>query len=223
MKPKAAQPNTAIIFDFDGTIADSFAIVFLEVVQTVTKRPPLTSEEIEELRSSSMKAALKKLGIKPWQVPLFVMKGRREVGARMERIHAFDGMPDVLKDLASHHSVYILSTNSQENITAFLKKYQVSEYITRIYGDIGLAGKAKALKKLLATETLSPRDCVYVGDEIRDIEAAKKAGLRCIAVSWGYNNADALRLYEPDGMVDSPQDLLKAIDELKAWCVVFIT
>ncbi|HVQ44374.1 MAG TPA: HAD-IA family hydrolase [Candidatus Saccharimonadia bacterium] len=205
----------AIIFDFDGTIADSFDM-FIEVMMVLLRRTqPLTAAQIEDLRQSSTREVIKKLGIKPWQIPRLMLKGRREMSARMERVQAFDGLPEALRELSSQYSLYILSTNSEENIATFLKKYQLGNNIDRIYGNIGLMGKAKGLKKLPQQASLDRADCVYVGDETRDIEAARQAGMSCIAVGWGYNGAEALRSFAPDALAETPGALLEIIRGLK--------
>lgn len=207
MKPSSAHSKKVIIFDFDGTVADSFDI-FLEALAVVIKRSqPFTIEETNDLRRSSIKEIIKKLGIKPWQMPLVLVKGRREINNRMERVQVFGGIPEALKKLASRYSIYILSTNSEENIASFLKKHQIDSYIARIYGNIGLMGKAKSLKKLQKKEALRTADCLYIGDETRDIEAARKVGLKCVAVKWGYGNPDTLESYSPDALVDTPRSL----------------
>ena len=54
---------------------------------------------------------------------------------------------------------------------------------------------------------LSKSDVYFVGDEVRDIEAGKKAGIKTIAVSWGYNTKDALAKEQPDYIIDTPLDL----------------
>jgi len=203
-----------IIFDFDGTIADSFEI-FLEALNTVTRRSrPLTASEVEDLRRSSTKQIIKKLGIKPWQLPVLITKGRREISARMERVAAFTGIPEALKELSTRYGIYILSTNSEENIATFLRKYGLTNDIRGIYANIGLLGKAKGLKRLQKKEALNIIDCVYVGDETRDIEAARGVGMKTVAVRWGYGNPDTLRSYMPYALADTPQSLASILSEM---------
>lgn len=196
----------AIILDFDGTIADSFDI-FLEALAATLRRPPLPAEQVAMLRNIPTKEIIKHLKVKPWQLVAMITQGRREITARMDRVRAFEGMPEVIQELALHHSLYILSTNSGPNIAGFLKKYRLTSAITRVYGNVGLMGKVSGLKKLIKQERLDPAECVYVGDETRDIEAARKVGISCVAVAWGYNHPAALRSYDPDGLAQTPQAL----------------
>jgi len=100
MKPIATQSTKVIVFDFDGTIADSFE-VFLEVLATIVKHSrPLTAKQIADLRKAPLKDIIKELGIRPWQIPFLLMRGRREISARMEQIPAFNGIPEALTQLA---------------------------------------------------------------------------------------------------------------------------
>lgn len=201
----------AVIFDFDGTIADSFD-AFLEALQaTVNRTNRLSSEQIEDLRKSSTKEVMRKLGIGRWQLPMLVMKGRREIKNRYSRVNAFAGIDVVLKTLSRRYPLYIVSTNDRETIVNFLEKYGLRDCVAGIYGSIGILGKARALKKVCTKEALTATKCLYVGDETRDIEAANNVGMKCVAVTWGYNHADILRSCKPYAIANKPQELLKAI------------
>jgi phosphoglycolate phosphatase len=201
-----------IIFDFDGTIADSFGIFVEALSAAVERRNPLIVDDIESLRrSSSTRDIIKKLGIRPWQMPSLVFRGRREIAARMDRVTVFKGISEALKDIAAEYTIYILSTNSEENIMKFLKKHKLGGYIHGVYGNNSILGKAKSLKKLLKKENLASSACLYVGDETRDIEAAHISGMPCIAVTWGYSVPGALRLHAPEALVATPCDLPKVI------------
>lgn len=207
----ANHKTKAVIFDFDGTIADSFTI-FLDALQAVASQAPeLTAVAIEDLRKSTTKEIIKKLGIKPWQIPRLIVRGRQEISNRMNQISAFDGMPELLKQLAGQYEIFILSTNSAENIHNFLAKHGLSGTVTKVYGSIGLMGKSASLKKLLVRQKYAPEDCIYVGDETRDIEAAHKTGLSCVAVKWGFNHPDILAAFQPEAMAATPKELGKTL------------
>jgi phosphoglycolate phosphatase-like HAD superfamily hydrolase len=75
-------------------------------------------------------------------------------------------------------------------------------------------GKAKVLKELLNKENLNKDDCIYIGDEVRDIEACKEIGLRLVSVTWGYNVDSVLKAYNPDFLANTPQALNKILSNL---------
>ncbi|NES07303.1 MAG: HAD hydrolase-like protein, partial [Okeania sp. SIO2F4] len=76
-----------------------------------------------------------------------------------------------------------------------------------------LFGKHRAIKKYLKSENIQPEEMVYVGDETRDINAAKKAKVKAIAVTWGFNSREALSEYQPDALVEQPQELIEVINK----------
>ena len=202
-----------LIFDFDGTIADSFETL-LGIFEEITARPQkLTAQEIKDLRGKSLKDIIMYLRIKRWQIPRLLIKAKRLVSLKMSLIQTFPGMSEVLKQLdKSGHRMYILSTNNSGNIERFLRKNRLDGYFTKIYGDIGLRSKSSALRKIIKKEGLKADDCIYIGDEARDVEAAGKAGVVSIGVTWGFNNAAAIKKSNPSAIASSPKNLLKIIN-----------
>src|SRR5581483_302213 len=102
----------------------------------------------------------------------------------------------------------IVTTNSEENVHAFLTKHRM-DYFNYFQTGIGLFGKARAIKKLISREDLADYELAFVGDEIRDIEAAKKNNVKVIGVTWGVNSREGLESAEPDAIVDKAKELLK--------------
>ena len=74
-------------------------------------------------------------------------------------------------------------------------------------------GKAGALKMLIRRHRVAKSDVWMVGDELRDIEAAKKAGINCIAVTWGLQHPDTLKAAHPTYVVDSPGQILNCVNK----------
>jgi phosphoglycolate phosphatase-like HAD superfamily hydrolase len=180
------------------------------------KRPePLSPAEIADLRGSSTHEVIKKLGVKKWQMPMLAFKGRRKIAAKMGRVNIFKGMPTTINQLADeNYQLYILSTNSEAAIATFLKRYDLMANFVKIYAGTSISGKAKRLKLLQKKEHLTAGQCVYVGDETRDVEAAKQVGIKCVAVEWGYSTPKALKSYGPDAMAADPNQLLETIRSL---------
>lgn len=211
MRPKV------IIFDFDGTIADSFD-VFVESIEEVLKHPhPFTAAEIADLRGLSTREVIKKLGVKKWQIPVLAIKGRAAVASKMDRVNVFSGMPRVISQLADRDNrLYILSSNSKEAVDGFLAHNELAKKFTAVYTGTSIFGKARALSKLLKKEGLMVNDCIYVGDETRDVEAAREVSIKSVAVAWGYSTPKALESYQPDALASRPGDLVRCIDSLQS-------
>jgi phosphoglycolate phosphatase len=205
--------NKAIIFDFDGTIANSFELFVKTLHQLLHKSELLSPEIIEDLRGKQIKEITAQLGIKPWQLPQFVVKGRRVISANYESVETFEGLPALIQELSMQgYELFILSTNGGVVIQRFLKKQNLDKYFRQIYADIGLTGKARSLTRLISRHRYSKSEALYIGDEIRDIEAAHKAGIKCISVSWGYSAPKSLEAHNPDYLVTIPGEILTILE-----------
>jgi len=199
-----------LIFDFDGTIADSFE-TFLGIFNEISGRPhELTAAEVTQLRGKNLKEIIRYLKIKNRQIPRLLLKGKRLISAKISGIRAFSGMPETLRRLhEADNQMFIVSTNSTANIDKFLIKNGLEGCFERIYGDIGLRSKSSVIKKIIRKEKLDRRECYYIGDEVRDIEAARKARVNSVGITWGFNTPAAIRRAGPMTIAHKPEDLLK--------------
>jgi phosphoglycolate phosphatase len=204
----------AIIFDMDGTIADSFDYV-ADFMSHEAGLGPLTKEQKQQLRSLSMGGMAKRLGYHWWDAPRLFFKGRRRMRQAIKNLDAFDGMPELIRKLhAEGHELFVLSTNSLRNVHHFLHTEKIHKYFLEIYGGVGMFGKSTALRQLLEEQNIEVKHAVYVGDELRDVEAAKSIGLRAVAVSWGFADRNNLRAARPTAMADTPAQLLRILEEI---------
>jgi phosphoglycolate phosphatase len=107
--------------------------------------------------------------------------------------------------------LFVISSNSEENVKRFLKRHDLLKYFSDVQGSAGLLNKSRGIKRLLKKINAKPDRTYYIGDEARDIEAARKAGVHSIAVSWGYNNIKVLAEHKPNVMVFDPAEIPKVI------------
>ncbi len=103
-----------------------------------------------------------------------------------------------------------MSSNSNQNIQTFLDQHELTCF-SEIVSDIGLFGKVKAIRKLIKDNHWQNKNVFYIGDEIRDIKAAKKAKISSIAVTWGYNAEQALITHQPDHVISSSNTLIEIL------------
>lgn len=203
-----------LLFDFDGTIADSFAVVEQVFYEITGHKPISDTAEVDRLRKMHMMQAIKELHIKPWQVPGLVVKGRAAMNRHINEIPIFPGMTQTIRKLhAQGYVLYVMSSNSAQNVHQFLKRHSLDMYFTRVYGNIGLLHKAAAIKNVLRRNRFAPEECVYIGDEARDVDGAKKAGVYMISVSWGYNHESLLQEHKPDALVHEPHEIVSILTE----------
>ena len=204
---------SAFIFDFDGTIADSFETVIQIFHELTGRHDRLPDAEIERLRGMTLRQVAKDLHIQVWKVPYLLMKGRRTMNRQMEQVHAHRGVPEVIRKLFDEgHQLFIVSSNSTKNIELFLQQHNLSKEFVSIYGGVGLLSKARMLRRVARRNSLEPEDTWYVGDEVRDIEGAHQAGLKVVAVAWGYNTAAILQQHRPTKLVHNPSELLQLLE-----------
>jgi HAD superfamily hydrolase (TIGR01549 family) len=201
-----------IILDFDGTIADSFALI-VRIGHQLTHRTDLvTPEEIVRLRKLRLLEVARELRIPKWRLPLLIIRGRKAMARHMDEVLLFGGMREAITDLhKAGYQMFIVSTNSTANVQKFLEMHTLTDCFEAVYGNIGLLGKAKALRRVIRANKLDPDSCFYVGDEPRDIEGAHAAGIDCISVSWGFNTAKLLHEHAPYAVVETPEELVQTI------------
>jgi len=205
----------AIIFDFDGTIADSVD-VFIDIARKISGDS--TKIEAEELRS--LRGLIRfgqRINAPYWRLPLALAKVRSMVEKHIREIEPFEGMTAVIEKLhADGHELFIVSTNSVPTINKFLKLNGLDSYFSDVYGSRQLVkSKVRSLKTLLRQEKLTSADCIFVGDEPRDYEAAKAAGMPWVAVTWGFASRETLQKLEPAALAEVPADVLRAVELLQ--------
>ena len=195
-----------IIFDFDGTIADSMWVI-ISIYESLLQTK-VTSEQLEHVRNMSAMQVVKELKIPLWKVPKLITSGKKVMTAHMPEIQPCKGMPELLATLQkAGYDLRIMSSNSDENVHTFLAHYNLEGYFKSVDGSIGLFVKAPALRKIIKQYAIPHDQVFYIGDEARDIEGAKKAGVPIISVGWGYNSPVLLKSLQPDYFVQKPAEI----------------
>lgn len=205
----------AILFDFDGTIADSFDFVVGFLEQHVRHGRKLTDTEKQTLHGMNMEQMATYLGCPRWRLPLLFIVGRRSMGRIIYNVPIFEGMGKVIEQLyAEGHELVIVSSNNTRNIKKFLKQHHLHKFFIDIYGGAGIFGKERAIKQVLSRNNLQPEDAIYIGDETRDVIGAHGADTRVIAVTWGFDKQETLAGKKPTALADRPQDIIRILEEI---------
>ena len=103
----------------------------------------------------------------------------------------------------------VFSSNKSENIFSYLKKYHLEKYFSEIAEDSSYFGKHIGLNKIVKKHNFNKQEVLYLGDETRDIEAARKTGIKSGAVLWGFEGSVPLTAAKPNYLFTKPLDLLK--------------
>lgn len=205
----------AVIFDFDGTLANTIDLNFSVYNELALKYRlnQITKEDLCALKEKSTPEILSALGVSKFMAPFVIADGRRRLTKYIKSLRIDQDIASLVRQVHGQLKVGIVSTNSQKNIECFLQYNDLNDY-DFIVGSVRLLGKRSALSKIIKKQKLRPGHVVYVGDEIRDILAARECGLIAVSVSWGYNSKQALSAHQPDYLVESPKEFLTILKEL---------
>lgn len=202
-----------VVFDFDGTLADSYAWLVGALNRLAPRygfRRVESAEELE-LRQLGAAAIFRRLELQFWKRPLVARALRRLMAEEIEQIRIFPEMDRLLETLVGHDlKLAIASSNARENIAAVLGARHLALF-ERLECGIGLGGKATRLRALRRRYRLGFGELLYIGDEVRDLLAARAAGAASAAVTWGYNHPDALRTLQPDYLFSAPSDIRRLL------------
>jgi phosphoglycolate phosphatase len=201
----------AVVFDFDGTVADTAPLMRTIYAEQAKKFgwTPLTDEAYADLRKGTLRDARRWAGIHWWQLPWVVKGAKRLLNLEADQVKIFPGMIGLIRELEKDPDIdlYILSRNTKETVAAVLERKNLSNELTILGRRRLLGSKSVTLNWLVASQGYRRRDIVMVGDEIRDVRAAKRAGTKSIAVTWGLQDEGILRKYRPTYLVTSVDEL----------------
>ena len=198
-----------VIFDFDGTLADSSA-VFMNAWNTYAetfKYTPVKSEDIISTRNLNLHQRAKLFNFPMHKLPIILPKIYGYFKAHILEVKVFEGIKEMLDALSQEgYNIVILSSNAKENIELLLKQEQIDS-VSQVLTSSKLFGKDTVLKKFFNKQQILPEDALYVGDEVRDIIACNKVGLPFMWVSWGLDGFELIEKEKPKYVVHTPQEI----------------
>ncbi len=214
MHPSERMTQKVIIFDFDGTIADT-----VDALVSIANRlavefgyVQITPQELALLRNLTSREIIKYSGISLFRIPFLLKKVKGELKNKIQEFKPIPGIQEALIDLQNHgYKLGIITSNSKENVTAFLKNNELDNLFDFISSGVTIFGKTTIINNVLRQKQLKPQAVIYVGDETRDIEASRKANIKVIAVTWGFNSQKVLAQQNPDFLIHQPNELLEVI------------
>lgn len=201
-----------VIFDFDGTIADSssFAYEIYSDLMHHLSRPILSKDAFEQMKTRPLKERIRSAGI-----PLYKIGRLVRLTKQLQREHAlktipYPGITEMLTELSESYMLAIVSSNNPDHIRVFLDRNKINHFSV-VSGNHGIHGKARALRQLLRRLAMTPENALYIGDETRDIVAARHAGIPIISVNWGFDHEDLLESMNPGQVTSSIAELRQMI------------
>jgi phosphoglycolate phosphatase len=188
-----------VIFDFDGTLADTLAW-FTSTINSVADRfkiKRINLANLQMFRGLDAGRLIKDHHVPVWKIPMIANHMRSLMAAGISKISLFNGVDDCLRRLSANNAIIaVVSSNSLSNILQVLGPGNAS-LIRYFECGVSLSGKQSKIKKILRKTRVAKHETIMIGDEIRDALAAKKARIAFGAVSWGYNSIEILRQHSP--------------------------
>jgi phosphoglycolate phosphatase len=213
------QPIRYILFDFDGTLADTIdlAISIYNRIAPEYNRKPLTPEETKIIAAGRPQELLKQFGMSPQKLAVIMLRIKNEIHELMPQMQPFEGIPEAVQKIKSKgYRLAIITSNSRSNVNLFMKNNGMDQEFDFVYSGKSIFGKDNVFKRMFRKKNISPARVIYIGDETRDIEACKKVGIPIISVTWGMNNKEILSTLHPDQMAHSPQEIIGCIEKISA-------
>ncbi len=182
-----------VIFDFDGTLADSWPW-FLAQLDVAAERfgiRRVAPDEIADLRRMSSREVLQSLRVPLWKLPAIASHFRKVALAQADRIPLFPGIADMLRALHEGGVRLAIASSNDEQVVRTVLGTELTGLIDRFECGASMFGKAARITRLLRALSVPADQTLLIGDETRDADAAQEAGVAAAAVLWGYGDAEA--------------------------------
>jgi phosphoglycolate phosphatase len=204
-----------VIFDFDGTLVYSkpLAIQLFNDFADKYGYRKISDDEVEYLSTLSISNRLKALKCPLYKLPMLLIDMKKKYRREIVTLGSVPGIREVLGNLKNHGvTIGILSSNFEENIRGFLEHNQIEDF-DFVFTASNIFGKDKAILRLMKEKGISSSEILYVGDELRDIEACNKIHVPCVAVTWGFEAQELLVSANPQYIIHEPEEICNIIME----------
>lgn len=211
----------ALIFDFDGTIANTLPYTFSKIIEISKKYQVKGSEEeiIKKISHLTPFQLMKEFKIAWFKIPIIlweIKKAQKMLYKKIDKIEIFPSLKETLLRLKKEgYLLYIFSSNIKENIVKFLKKEKIENLFKKIYTSSNFLAKDKDLISIIKKEGFKKNEVLYIADEIRDVLACKKAGIKMIGVSWGLAGEKGLKSQKVDFLIRKPKEIFQLLEFIK--------
>jgi phosphoglycolate phosphatase len=200
-----------IIFDFDGTIADTYPIV-KHIYETERKKYKAFREfDFSDIRKIGLKKSLKEIKMFPLRLLFVARKLEKKYEVNLKNLSLIKNMDIVIRKLSTKYKLGILTSNHYGPVSKILREYNLEKYFEFIETKRNLFGKHKAMHKIMKKNDLISDDIIYVGDEDRDFNSMRKIDIKMICVTWGFNSKKYLESLNADLIANKPSDILSIL------------
>ena len=204
-----------ILFDFDGVLADTFSDMIQFAQETCDElgvNHTVKSADLSNLEVMSFATFGKACEVPMTLIDEFVRRCTGKFAKKEVPPPIFDGLPNVIRELSEENTLAVVTGNTTENVNSFLVHHGLQDCFCMVYG-VDLPG-SKVDKIRIAQEQfkIANRSVFFVGDSLSDIQAAQKANVIGVGVSWGHQNLEMLARGKPDVIIHAPAELLEVLN-----------
>lgn len=207
-----------IIFDYDGVLADTLDDLLQfgqDACNKLGVKHLVTRDDISNLEVMSFATYGQACEVPEYLVDEFVKICLHNFAEKKSQPAIFKDLSNVIRYLSVNHRIAIITTNTTQNVNAFLINHGLDGFIQAVYGLDSPGSKAQKISmardRLL--ENREQESVFMVGDSLSDMLAAKEASVTSIAVTWGHQGLTTLLRGNPDYIVSFPHELIKVIEQ----------
>ena len=209
---------THILFDFDGTLVESMDLS-LNLLNGLSEKyhyRRVSPEDVHRLKAMPLPERFKQVGVPAHRIPAISLDFLKLYRNALSSLQPVEGTRALLEALKREGlGLSVLSSNSVENIQAFLRANGM-ELFDHIFSCNNLFGKDRSIRKFLSRFGVDKGGLIYVGDELRDVEACRLAEVKIVAVTWGFDPAPLIESGQPDFIAATPGEVLKTVQALRS-------
>jgi phosphoglycolate phosphatase len=206
-----------IHFDYDGVLVDSFDhlldLTRRAQMQLKSGRKPCP-QDLRTIRNLTMEDLGRLIEIPEDRIPQFSSKMFHLLREDPRELTVYDGIPTVLERLSRTHKIVILTANARQGVQQTLVRNGIRDYVADIFDGESPGSKAEKMMAGMKNFGFEKGRTFMVGDALSDIVEGKKAGVKTIAVTWGFQPRRRLLEGKPDFVAESPPELIRIFNSL---------
>lgn len=200
-----------VIFDYDGVLFDTKKVAF-EVVNKCSQKflnKKITEKEFAEIFKSNFYEAMKNKGVD--QQTLDKIKDYAIEILSKKQLHVHSGIKSSVEKLSKTHTLAVISSNYDDIMKSNLENAGILGNFDYILGTEEGENKKHKIRKLLKETKISKSEAIFITDTVGDIKEAKKAGIKTMAVTWGFHNKKMLSEEKPDYIAEKSIRILEEL------------
>lgn len=204
--------NKVLIFDFDGTLADSFDTskkIVGEIFEQYRLPRIKTNADLERLFDGNFFENTIKFGLDRKLLSIFINDLKDKLEKNRDDIRLFPKTIQLLEKIKDDNIIVVITSNMTDLVEYIFSKYRVT-CITEVLGADKEISKIKKIYHII--NKFPDKEYYLIGDTTGDILEGKKAGVKTIAVDWGYHSHAILRKVKPDFLVSNYDDLAEILE-----------